>query len=322
MSGPEPERAASGVSPDVGDADVVVLGEAMRLLVASPGTALNRATVFGASIAGAETNVAVGLARLGLRARWLGRVGADAAGDAVLRELRAEGVDVSAVEIDPVRPTGLLLRDSHPARSINVEYRRTGSAASAMSARFVRARGLSGARLVHVTGITAMLSNAAHAAVLSLLEMAREQGATVSFDPNIRYRLASGLRWRTVVGPLLDRADLVFAGDDELQVLGQETDSLLDRGVGTVVVKHADKSASVTTAQGTWRQPTLARSVVDVVGAGDALVAGYLGAWLRGRDPREALHAGAVSAALVVGEVTDIGGLPTAAELGRDEVDR
>jgi 2-dehydro-3-deoxygluconokinase len=302
--------------PDRSAADVVTLGESMQLLVADPGTALRRARQFRACISGAETNVAIGLARMGLRARWLGRVGSDAAGQAVLAILRSEDVDVSAVEHDPGRHTGVLMRDSHPSRTIDVQYLRAGSAASALDAEYVRRAGLDGARLVHVTGITAMLSDTARDAVHALMDLARTSGATVSFDPNVRRKLGSPQRWREVTGPLLAKADLVFAGADELEVITGERSgkSLLGHGAAAVVVKHADLTATVTTADGEWRQAPLATTVVDPVGAGDALVSGYLASWLDGAPPVDALRAAVVSAALVVGALTDTEGLPDRAE--------
>lgn len=303
-------------------ADVVTMGEAMRLLVAEPGVALRRAASFSSGVVGAETNVAVGLARLGVSVRWFGRVGDDPAGHAVLANLRAENVDTSAVELDPERPTGLLMRESHPARPIPVQYYRTGSAACGLSGDYVRVQDLAGVRLVHVSGITPMLSPSALDATRTLFEAARASGALVSFDPNVRLKLGTPDVWRDTVGPLLRRADWIFAGEDELELItgtgaDEATATLLAGPAAEVIVKHADKSATVTTADGRWRQPPLARTVVDTVGAGDALVSGYLAARLRGDRPRQALRSGAVSAALVVGAVVDTEGLPDAVELAR-----
>lgn len=298
--------------------EVVTLGEAMRLLLAEPGVALRRARTFTSSVAGAETNVAVGLARLGHRVRWLSRVGDDPSGASILSTLRADDVDVSRVEVDPDAYTGFLLRDTE-----TVEYHRSGSAASRLSAAYVREAGLDGARLVHVSGITAMLSSEA---VEALFALARASGAWVSFDPNVRLKLAKPDRWRETVGPLLTRADLVFAGEDELELLGQTPDALLAGRAQTVVVKQRDKVARAVTAAGSWSQPSLVTRVVDAVGAGDALTAGYLSAWLRGGDPAQALRAGAACAALVVGTRTDLEGLPDQGELTKaligTEVDR
>jgi 2-dehydro-3-deoxygluconokinase len=303
-------------------AEVVTLGETMHLLLAEYGVALRRAGTFRSSVAGAETNVAVGLSRLGHRARWLSRVGADASGSVVLTQLRAEGVDVSAVEVDPDGFTGLLMRDCHPTRAIDVQYHRAGSAASALSAAYVRRAGLGGARLVHITGITAMLSASAREAAVELMELAHRENAVISFDPNVRRKLGSPQAWRAAVGPLLPHADLVFTGADELELVTgrpvpEAIGELLDGRANTVVVKHADKSTEAVTRDGRWRQETLARTVHDPVGAGDALTSGYLSAWLRGAAPSDALRAGAVSAALVVGTLTDLEGLPDRAEQER-----
>jgi 2-dehydro-3-deoxygluconokinase len=302
--------------------EFVTLGETMHLLLAEYGVALRRAGTFSASIAGAETNVAVGLSRLGHRTRWLSRVGSDPSGAAVLARLRAEGVDVSAVAVDPQRPTGLLMRDCHATRAIDVQYHRAGSAASALSAAYVAEAGLAGARLVHVTGITAMLSESAGEAVTEFLVLARRENAVISFDPNVRHKLGSAAEWRAAVGPLLPQADLVFAGSAELEfVTGHSARDavreLLDGQASTVVLKHSDKSAEAITRDGRWRQETLARTVLDPVGAGDALTSGYLSAVLRDATPADALKAGAVSAALVVGTVSDLEGLPNRSESER-----
>jgi len=302
--------------------EVVTFGESMLLLVAEPGVPFAAAPTFRRSVAGAETNVAIGLARLGHRTRWLGRVGADPAGEAVLRQVRADGVDCRYVSVDPERPTGLLLRDSFPARAIDVQYARAGSAASHLPDGDPPPDALAGARLLHLTGITPMLSANAARATARLIDAARSAGLVVSFDPNVRHKLGSVDTWRATVGPLLRRADLVFAGEDELELLTERTaaeavQALRAAGVRTVVTKAADKSASATTPDGRWRQPAFAVSVVDPVGAGDAFAAGYLSGWLRGLAPQRCLAEAAVVAALVVQTASDIDGLPTAAQRDR-----
>lgn len=305
------------------DCDVLTMGESMWLLVGTPGVGLSRVRNLVADIAGAESNVAIGLSRLGFRTGYVSRVGDDPAGAALLATLRSENVDVSAVAVDPDRPTGLLLRDSDPFRAITVQYARAGSAASALSPDDLPT--LTGVRVVHVTGITAMLSPSSLAAVEALFDRARAAGATVSFDPNIRLRLGRAERWRRVVGPLLARADVVFAGADELSLLTGDDDPLttarrlLTGTAHTVVIKQCDKSLTALTEESDAepvRQRPLARHVVDAVGAGDAVATGYLAGWLRGAPPADALLAGAVCAALVVGAVTDTEGLPFDAELG------
>lgn len=303
--------------------EVVTCGEAMLLLLAEPGVPLDHAVHFRRSVAGAEANVSLGLARLGHRVRWLSRVGEDPAGEAVLRALRGDGVDVGHVVRDPDAPTGLLLRDSHPRRGIDVQYYRADSAASRLAPAELTPEALAGARLVHLTGITPMLSASAAAATARLLDLAREAGATVCLDPNVRRKLGGAERWRETVGPLLRRADLVLAGADELELLtGRDaaaaTDELLAAGAEAVVVKHPDHVATAHTADGSWRQPPFPVPLTDPVGAGDAFAAGYLSAWLRGLAPGRALAEGACVAALVVQTPTDTEGLPSAAARDRE----
>ncbi|MFG2193518.1 sugar kinase [Streptomyces sp. NPDC048639] len=295
----------------------------MLLLLAEPGIPLDRAVHFRRSVAGAESNVAAGLARLGHPTRWIGRVGADPAGEAVLRELRADGIDVSYAEVDEDAPTGLLLRDSHPRRAIDVQYYRAGSAASRLAPGHLRPEALDGARLVHVSGITPMLSPTAAEATARLIELARAAGATVSFDPNVRRKLGGADDWVRTVGPLLREADLVLAGEEELELLtsrpaDQAAAELLDAGrPRTIVIKRADHSATAVTGGAQWTQRPFEVPLADPVGAGDAFAAGYLSGRLRGLSEPEALAEAACVAALVVQAPADTDGLPTAAARDR-----
>ncbi|MGP3925377.1 sugar kinase [Streptomyces sp. 8N616] len=303
--------------------EVVTCGEAMLLMLAEPGVPLDRAVHFRRSVAGAESNVAAGLARLGHRTRWIGRVGADPAGEAVLRELRADGVDVSYADVDQDAPTGLLLRDSHPRRAIDVQYYRAGSAASHLAPEHIRPEALEGARLLHVSGITPMLSPTAAEATTRLVELAREAGAAVSFDPNVRRKLGGAAQWAQTVGPLLREADLVLAGEDELELLTAMTADkaaaeLLHGGrARTIVIKRADRSATAVTDGAQWTRQPFDVPLADPVGAGDAFAAGYLSGRLRGLPEPRALAEAACVAALVVQAPADTDGLPTAAARDR-----
>jgi len=180
---------------------------------------------------------------------------------------------------------------------------------------------LRGSRLLYVTGITAMISESCRRSVVRLLELARECEVTVGFDPNIRTKLGGAEQWRDLVGPLLARAGLVFAGEDELAALtgrpaADAAAALLAAGVETVVVWSSDKVATAHTRSGTATREPVPVSAVDPVGAGDAFAAGYLSAWLRGLPVSRALTEAAAVAALVVQSPTDTDGLPD--RVGRD----
>jgi 2-dehydro-3-deoxygluconokinase len=297
----------------VSELDVVTFGEAMVLLLAEPGTPLESATVFRRSVAGAESNVAIGLTRLGHRTGWFGRVGDDSFGDVVLRALRAESVDVSRARRDGA-PTGLLVRDCSATTPIEVLYFRSGSAGSRLDPDDVDAEYLGSARLLHVSGITAMLGDGPRRAVDRAIDIARGAGVPVSFDPNFRRRLATPEHTAEVLGPIAERADLLIGGHDEVDLLtaGRGAAALLEKGSRLVVTTKGAAGAEVTDGNSTWCRGALPVAVVDPVGAGDAFTAGFLSAWLRGRDPQQSLDEGVAVAACAVAVATDIDGLPTA----------
>ena len=301
--------------------DAVTAGEAMGLLLAESATPLRRADRFVRSVAGSESNVAIGLTRLGHTVAFCGRIGTDAAGGWVRDTLRAEGVDVRALHDDPDRPTGVLLRDSPAAgRPVSVSYYRTGSAASALSIRDVDEDLIASARLLFVSGITAMLSPPAEDFVDHLLSVATRAGVHVAFDPNVRLRLAGAAQWRRAYTRFAGRMDTLLVSHEELDLLALPTDParLLQGRTTTVVVTHGAGGATATTASRTVRVGARAVAVADPVGAGDAFTAGWLSAWLRGLPPAGALREAAAVASLVVGVPTDIAGLPTPRE--RDQV--
>ena len=298
-----------------GSVEVVTLGEVMALMLAEGSSPLGSASRFEVSVAGAESNVAVGLSRLGHRVALWTCLGDDALGDLVLRTLRGEGVDVSRARRIPDRPTGLLVRDAPLGRPVTVSYYRSGSAGAALGAQDVAPEVLGSATLLHLTGITAMLSDASFAAVLAAVQAARSAGVTVSVYPNVRLRLGSLAQWQERLDPLLRAADLVLTGRDELVLLSGAEDPgwLLERGARTVVVK--DGAAGAYETDGRSRLRAAARSVplVDPVRAGDAFAAGWLSGWLRGVAPQRRLDEAAAVAAGVVAARGDLAGLPSAA---------
>ncbi|WP_207930339.1 sugar kinase [Streptomyces hainanensis] len=277
---------------------VVTLGEALGMIrVAGPdGFELAESARLGTG--GAEANVAIGLARLGHDAAWLGRVGDDELGARVRRQLRAEGVETHAVT-DREAPTGLMLKDaSHPERTV-VRFYRAGSAGSRLAPADLDRLRIADAAWLHVTGIPLALSASAADAVLGAVDIARAHGVGVSFDVNHRARLwdypTAVPRYREVVS----RADVVFGGDDELgAVVGVDgapgspaelARAVLALGPTEAVLKRGARGAGVATPAGWEWRDAVPVAVADTVGAGDAFVAGYLSARLEGRAPGAAL---------------------------------
>ncbi|MBK3546692.1 sugar kinase [Streptomyces sp. MBT60] len=354
MSGP-----AAGTAVAATTTDVVCLGESMVTFLPSQPGRLADVPSFGRGIGGAESNVACALAAAGHRAAWVGRVGADGFGDHLVETIASYGVDTSAVRRDPFRPTGIYFRtatdrgtDTH-----EVAYYRAGSAASAMSPANVPYEELFAGRILHLSGITAALSDDC-LALLRELTAARPGRPLVSFDVNHRPHL-----WRggdaSVLLELARRADLVFVGEDEAEeawgIVGAEAIRAAVPEPSVLVVKRGSAGATVfasglrpgprssiaggaenapgarstegggaedaaTAATGpdtVTHVPALHVDVVAAVGAGDAFAAGFLSATLRGLPVRDRVRHGHLMAAAVLTVPGDLTEPPA-----RDHADR
>lgn len=251
---------------------------------------------------GAEANVAMAVARSGGPAHWLGRLGDDAFGRRVARELRAEGVMVDVV-VDPVAPTGLLIKEQHPGGRTSVGYHRRDSAGSRLSPADVARLPLTPSTVLHVTGITPALSASARAATLAALDRAAAVGATISVDVNHRSRLWSAAEAATVHRDLAGRADILFVGLDEVPLLlpdwdgGDAADAAraLAAGGRPHVVVTAGAAGAVALVRGELhRVDAVPVDVVDSVGAGDAFVGGYLAGVMAGDDVATRLRRAAI----------------------------
>ena len=118
--------------------DVLSMGETMALLVAQEPGQLAEVQSFSKRIAGADTNVAIGLARLGFKVGWVSRLGADSFGHYVRKTVEAEGVDTSQVEIDPQRSIHpvALVNDGHGVVALKDDFAHPQLQSEAVAVRF------------------------------------------------------------------------------------------------------------------------------------------------------------------------------------------
>lgn len=296
---------------------LVTFGETMGLVFADGIGPLEYARSFGFGIGGAESNVAIAVARLGGESTWLGRVGPDATGDLIDRRLRAEGVRATVIR-DPAF-TGLMVKHRRTAGLLHVDYHRAGSAGSRLTPADVSAETLEAAGIVHVTGITPALSATARATTFQAVETARAAGVTVSVDVNYRAKLWSRYDAAPVLRDLVSRADIVFAGPDEAAlVLGSSesvADGLAALGPREVIVKDGPRGCTALIEGERFFVKALDVTVVDPVGAGDTFVAGYLADRLAGAAPAERLGTAIAAGAFAVTVPGDCEGAPTRADL-------
>ncbi|MDR7234094.1 sugar kinase [Agrococcus sp. BE272] len=301
---------------------VVTIGESLGLLVASRVGRLELSPAMDLGFGGAESNVAIGLARLGVDATWMGRLGDDALGRLVERGLRAERVTPVVVR-DPEAPTALMLKERPAAGASAVSYYRAGSAGARLSPEDLDLAVVRAADVLHVTGITAAIGAAPRAAIDAAIEAARDAGATVSFDVNHRSRLWGDAEARAAYRDLAARADLLFAGEDEAELLtgerGAEAQAaaLAALGPAQVVVKRGVEGALALADGALLAQAAFPVHAVDTVGAGDAFVAGYLAELVAGAPLAERLRTAAACGALACTAPGDWEAAPDRAAIDR-----
>ncbi|MFK3711975.1 sugar kinase [Leclercia adecarboxylata] len=306
--------------------DVITIGEAMAMFVATNTGELSAVDHFIKRVAGAELNVATGLARLGLKVGWVSRVGNDSFGQFVLDTLKKEGIETAGVTLDGRYPTGFQLKSKvTDGTDPIVEYFRKGSAASHLSVEDFNPIWFTTARHLHLSGVAAALSASSYALLDHAAGAMKAAGKTISFDPNLRPVLwKSEAEMVEKLNHLAFQADWVLPGVKEGQILtGEKTpegiaDFYLNRGVKAVILKTGADGAWFKTAEG--EQGAVAaikvENVVDTVGAGDGFAVGVVSALLEGKTLQQAITRGNIIGSLAIQVQGDSEGLPTREQLG------
>lgn len=295
-----------------GDIDLVCLGEPMLELNLQPADEGGRRLYLEAH-GGDASNVAVAAARQGARTAFLSAVGADLAGRSFLDLWRREGVEASAVRIDPDHHTGLYFVQ-HDAAGHHFSYLRRGSAASRYRldepARAVIGR----AGLLFASGISLGISEQGADTVFAAMRVAREGGCRVAFDTNYRAKLWPKERAAAVIGQGLRMADIVLPGLEDMDLLLglSDPDAILDlclsAGASVAVLKMGGAGAMLASHDG--ERVGIAPhpcTPLDATGAGDTFCGGFLARLAAGDDPLAAASYAACAAALAT---TGYGAVP------------
>lgn len=309
-----------------GTLDVITIGEAMAMFVAGETGDLAAVDTFVKRAAGAELNVAIGLARLGLKVGWVSRVGQDAFGRFICQVLDKENIDHRQVTVDPRYPTGFQLKSKVDDGSDPlVEYFRKGSAASHLSPTDFDHGYFGAARHLHLSGVAAAISDSSLELTKHAAKEMRARGKTLSFDPNLRPVLwRSEGEMRKQLNLLAEYADWVLPGEKEGYILTgyrqpqDIADFYLDKGVKAVIIKTGCEGAWYKTASGEQGQVEAMRvdNVVDTVGAGDGFAVGVISALLEGKPLVQAIRRGNKIGSLAIQVIGDSEGLPTRQQLG------
>jgi 2-dehydro-3-deoxygluconokinase len=293
--------------------DVTSLGESMLRFSVPVGERLDDAQSLDVEIGGAESNVCIALARLDRRCGWVGRLPNHALGNAVVRALRADGVDVQAIKRVPNERLGTyFIEYATQPRAISVIYDRADSAAARMTVDDVDWDYLLDTRVLHLTGITAALSDNCYAIVEEAMGRARAAGVRVSFDVNYRAKLWDAPTAGTKLRPLIAEADLLLCKSADAALLfdctGEPRDQMrslqqLTRAQAIYCTFGANGAALLQNEQ-FIQEPAIAVQIVDRIGSGDAFAAGVLDGWLD-NDEKDGLRRGVALAAIALSQHGD-----------------
>ncbi|WP_449355179.1 sugar kinase [Virgibacillus natechei] len=299
--------------------DVITLGETMALFDPSTNGRIRYVDQFHKRIGGAESNLAIGLKRLGHDVGWISKLGNEELGHYVLSFIRGEGVDTSRVLMSDEALTGLYIKEKLYEGQSNVYYYRKYSAASRLSKFDIDWEYMKQAKVIHLTGITPFLSEECQELVSEIFQFSKKHHILISFDPNIRTKLWSDPETaKKRLLNLSEQSDLLIAGCDEIELLLGMDDveaniqHFLDKGVLRVILKDGANGiyyGSKDERFGFCPSVKVTR-VVDPVGAGDGFAAGVLSSLLEEKSLRIAVELGAVIGAIMVSTNGDIEGLP------------
>lgn len=270
--------------------DVVTMGESMVLFVPNLPGPLRYIENFQRRFGGAESNVAIALARLGHKVGWVSKLGNDEFGLYIRNAIRGEGVDTSQVIFDKRYPTGVFFKERADGQDPNIYYYRHQSAASTFSPNNIDFNYFQGAKFIHLTGITAALSLDCNSAVRYAIKLAKQDDEKcVVFDPNIRLKLWSEEKARRELIEIAEDCDIFMPGLDEGKLLTGEDKPeeiarfFLERGSKLVIVKLGREGAYFATkVENSYVPGFTVKNIVDTVGAGDGFAAGVISGLLRG----------------------------------------
>ena len=299
-------------------AEVLTCGEALVAAAPQRRGRLGEATQLGLHVAGAESNVAIGLARLGIAVRYAGAVGTDPFGDMIQERLAGEGVNVEGLQRRS-EPTGIFFKEWYGLiPEPRVYYYRAQSAGSQWTATESDRQQVRQSKWLHTTGITAMVGPGPYDGIKSLIAEANRYGVCVSMDVNLRLKLQTIDQWRRILKPLLSQVTVIFATAEELAYLyGEEPIAeYFHRGLfhpaANIVLKYGQQGSKVFDASGEVAAAAgfKVASPIDPVGAGDGFAAGVIAGRLKGLSWAEALRLGNLVGALAVNHPGDFEGYP------------
>jgi 2-dehydro-3-deoxygluconokinase len=295
---------------------VMTIGDAMITFNPSVQGPLRFVESFNRKVGGAELNFAIGCARLGLNSKWVSRLGKDEFGRVIYNFTRGEGVDVSEVELVEGYPTSLNFKEINGDGSGKTFYYRYHSPITTLTPEKVKEEWFEDIDLLHLTGVFMAVDPNNLKVVKRLVEIAKDKGVPVSFDPNIRLKLWTIEEARKAYNEIFPYVDILLTGLDEIRlIIGKDSNEELGEfanqyGIKDLVIKDGANGSRLY-RDGNWIEaPGFSVNPIDTVGAGDGFDSGYVYGWLNDLNPEQLLRFANGVGALVTTVSGDNEGLP------------
>ncbi|QCR33509.1 sugar kinase [Lysinibacillus sp. SGAir0095] len=297
--------------------DIITIGDGMITFDPSVKGPLRYVDGFKRKIGGAELNVIIGCARLGLKAGWISRLGKDEFGRHILNTVRGEGIDVSEVKLIEDYPTSLNFKEVHSSGDSKTFYYRHKSPTETLKVAELPIEYIKNAKILHVTGVFPAILEQNREVILEAVKIAKQHGVEVSLDPNIRLKLWSKEQARETLLTYLPYVDYLLTGREELEILfgtanEEEMIQALEKyDLKHVVVKDGESGASYLENSEFVEIPGFTvKKVVDTVGAGDGFDAAFLYGVIQNLPIEESIRLANATGAMVVQVEGDNEGLP------------
>lgn len=298
--------------------DVITIGDAMITLNPSSTGPMRFVPSFERKVGGAELNLAIGCARLGLKTGWVSRLGNDEFGKYIYNFVRGEGIDVSEVKLVDGYPTSLNFKEILEDGGGKTFYYRANSPTTTLTEEALVESYFENAKLLHITGVFIAIDKEKNLRVIKrAISLAKKHGLLISFDPNIRLKLWSKEEAKVALSEILPHVDIFLTGEDEAElILGiSDPKEIINEanklGISYIAIKQGEDGA-VGYHDGQYKEalPVKPKKVVDTVGAGDGFNAGFIYGVLNHWSLEKTLHFANTIGAMVVSVSGDNEGLP------------
>ncbi|ATP40413.1 2-dehydro-3-deoxygluconokinase [Solibacillus sp. R5-41] len=305
--------------------EVITLGETMAVFTASQRGKMRYASSYKRSFAGAESNVAIALSNLNVQVSWISQLGEDELGHAIYAFMKGHSVDTSNVTFTTKAPTGLMLKENRSLGMTNVYYYRQNSAFAHIHKTQIDESLFTQAKILHITGITPLLSESAYEACMECVRLAQKHQMRIFFDPNIRMKLLTCGDQIARLKTLVMHCDFFMPNVHEAQFLFNITsadpkvilDKLASKIKATIILKDGTRGTYFVSPEESGYVEAFQVDEVDAIGAGDAFAAGMIYSTLQNGSLRDSVLKGNAMGAMAVMAEGDIENLPTIDELDR-----